>query len=86
MIDRFGYLGSTADGAAALLTGKGVTAALKQFQRFVFCLSLNTFITTFTTFVQVWRYQYNRETGQADCGADGHSPLWCAGCLGRAAC
>ena len=47
MIDRFGYLGSNADGAAALLTGKGVTAALKQFQRFVFCL--NTFITTFTT-------------------------------------
>ena len=34
MIDRFGYLGSAADGAAALLTGKGVTAALKQFQRF----------------------------------------------------
>ena len=32
---RFGYLGYAKDGAAALLTGKGVTAALKQFQRSV---------------------------------------------------
>ena len=27
MIDRFGYLGSAADGAAALMTGEGVAAA-----------------------------------------------------------
>lgn len=33
-LSRFGYLSSAKDGAAALLTGKGVTAALKQFQRF----------------------------------------------------
>ena len=42
--NRFGYLGSAADGAAALLTGKGVAAALKQFQRFVFCLRLTFLI------------------------------------------
>ena len=38
--NRFGYLGSAADGAAALLSGKGVAAALKQFQRFLICLRL----------------------------------------------
>ena len=41
--DRFGYLGSTADGAAALLAGKGVAAALKQFQRF--CLLYSSYIS-----------------------------------------
>jgi len=33
-LSRFGYLGSPGSGQAALLTGEGVTAALKQFQRF----------------------------------------------------
>ena len=34
-LTRFGYLGSPGSGQAALLTGEGVTAALKQFQRLV---------------------------------------------------